>query len=1632
MENYNTFEGGMNGDLSKSLPHENTYLEALNFRPATELGESNGGLVNIKGNECKITYPQTQDIYKLRVINYPSGTGGNDVINITINGQSTGNITITNATTGSQLYLIIKSLSNCYNPNIPNPLATFAVAFNDDYVIISQQPVFKDCGPTGNVTPPVITITGTISNPNYTLMFINAGNAPVLTQPAGHFVLGHGNLYTIGSTFIRDEIYLLTADMYSANGLPPYIEPANDSFTGVGNIWKLQIDDITKQHTLTLLYTNYVDFTINHPVAPSAITGRYESDLVKRIYWCDFYNKLRTINVADPQLMALDPKLLSISPSTEFSQPVLNNIISGTLSTGCYQLAYRLTQTLGTVSNYSDLSNMVYLGGGSISGSFEQYQGDGPGVPTPDGIQWKIDNLDTSFANIESIVIYRAYNQSVPVVTLIDTRPISTTGSVIIDYTTTINPNNVDITFDDFSALTTSFTHAKTVDTKDNRLFWGNVKISKTFIDNYDSRAFRAHTISADDVKLINNGIFGTYQITNPSGSNYAANLLETEDTINQYYDSTGTPSVNACYYKPGTNRLGGLGKNISYEFGTMSILADEDPYMSIAGGGWDISTIPPYRYARIDNTNVNSNGNIVLNPTIIDGYDYPMRSSNGSNKYPYREGLLKSYQHEEIYRFAFQGHDLQGGPLFAKWIGDIKFPSYNDRNDNPDARASVVGINDFRLSYIGNDNKQYIQVMYIKFNIDVSSIIKVISGYEVVRVERNGNNKTIWGTGILNPLLAQGTDPQGNNPGSNDLYLPASYSTQSVNCYSTSSIILTGSPVPVSVYHPYPSQEVVETLNVSEYANTKGFKQFECFDHQSGFSIPNFAAGDKLLIRAKLITTNYRTANGGFRKFFNPKDNQGGGANTYPEINQSLEHSPGFSSSGCTKQYLDHGPYDWNLMPFYLLKLNVDILDTFNYGNATNNYTSNNPGSGIVSNNLSIINGAYVPSNGTVVFGGTTINNRGDDMYLSGCTVTKQGPPCYGGVTTTLQVTPFSLQTEYGCIVPDSTADLEIYKMLALYFKYNENQYGGQSYINRTNNEYISCSEFVSTLKNKSNINNTITNFTVFGGDIYTSIYNNTKNYKNFFNAPVYSYFDISSSGTTAPVSTGATPGLSLMPKDRARFSTTFFFPCTTSANAEMRHGAHTNKDLTTDGGTGPDDNLYASYHSCENNVKKYYPKPFNFINVDQWINRIYWSELKVNNETKDNWAVYLVDNFYDVEGNYGAINCLISLNNQMHYIQERGIGLLLINPIAMIDAGIGTNVKLGSGKTIEKHQYRMLDVGTLHQWSVYKSQHQIVFADVRHKKLYAYNGEAVNPISDVLGQRGFTIKRMHDNLLVNDNPIIGKGILTTYDYYHNEFLITFLNENSDINGSFGSGDTIGDILINPNREFYTLAFNEPMSKFTSYYLFKPNIYINNNKYLLSNITNINGLKTSLKDSLYFHNYGAYGVFYDNTTPVQSTIKVLTNENSGKTKTYDNLTWLTESIKDNVEWSDDYNIYPGSIANPSYPDNVNNQLDTFNSVRCYNDWENSDFISIITAKPNNNITRKERDFNFQVPRNKFDYNTNLPSTYSLFDPSKLTRTTFGERMRDKYMIVDLVYSNLINNRFIVNLLKTIYRISDR
>jgi hypothetical protein len=1498
MEANNNLSGGMNSDISKIYQSNNEYLRAANFRPVTEKGGSNAALVNIKGNQLQVTFPNLKGVYRLRIVVNPNTTSQES---ITINGQTTASFIVDDNTTTADIYAQIILLSNCAkNISAVNP--TFDVAYQGDDLVIYQLTTFTTNTVT-NTTEPLIVINQTSGGPTDTqLYFVDTSNDSTLSYTPNVPTNTGDNLVVIGSTFINETFYLFTC---------PYTNN-ND----IGQIWQMDYNELTKVTTLVLLYNGLLNFHKEYPIPPSAAIGRFELIQIQRIYWSDNNNPVRSVNTKDINLMAFSLDLINLRPSIEMSIPVLEKIIDGgavatLITTATYQCAYRLLKNNGAMSNFSSVSNLVTVIPQrtdfftKAQSNFTSMVGQSVGVNK--AITWEVDGIDPDFDIIEFYVIIRKS----PASSTFNVYKFSTqliNGNTTISATFTNDPGfKEEITLDEFLLENTIFTHCKTLEQKDNRLFFGNVKNDiNNALEDYDTRTFRFKQSTNDIyVKKFESDTGATqYTITNPI-TDYNT-LQENADNISiinlgmsSLEDSLITNVTKNYKYKRNSTVIGGEGANISYSFGNVLLRMDATPntplphFTTKEGTTRDVlinGDLYPHGYRRPTGDYNGFTGLVPNWNNNAPNQTYRLNDTIHTMGIEYLSGLFRTNQYNEIYRYGIMFRSKTGESSFVKWIGDIKMPDYSDLADPALLGPTDLGAvcPDFRSLYYDGVSA-YSVLPYINFEVNISAdLAATIDGYEIVRCERTENDKTIHSHGLITQVaVGPPSDPT-------NYYLPFSHFT------SGSANIANADPPSTNTFSGRATPDMVAYHSMESLV--------------SGSS-SMFEEDDQLLLSEAYskvwdVTINPSQVN-------IPNANELYAIKKYYSKSQNFYNQNAVPSTHLIKEayYVDQD----SITPFISTGGGVYVNQDWGIGLAAGQH--------------------YSIGNPTVIVG---IKNSSFVWNTYG----------FAGVNST-PVTG-----------PNGTA-----KLLGLHFKPSnlENQYGGRGFLQRASREYISTGAYVP-------VNDTAgsTSIKVFGGDIFHSILDIQKCIKNWF-------------GTQAPAN--------------EKHSQTWFFPHQSTINIDLRDGIHVNPDLNTDDGTfasGNETYLYELSYSYPNNIKKFVAKPPFFNETNTWVNRVYWTDVKVNGENSDSWTSIPTLNYYDVEGGYGPINALIILKNNMHFIQDRAFGVLIINPLSVVNDNNGLPLKLATGTgTLEKHNYYTVDAGTKHQWSVFRSSNAISFVDTRSKKIYLFDGKSIEPISDIKNNRANINAVLHDNILVNDNPIINKGILTTYDYLNNEFLYTFLNTDN------------GEVPDEKN----TLVFSDLLNKFTGFYSFTPYIYINNHNKLYSP----REFNNSEDSTLWLHNVGDYCEFYGDI--FSSSIRVNINDNPKYTKTFDNLSWISDSIKDEVL---------GVSGEIPYLN------DTFKLMRCYNEYQNTDFIILASTNPITNLRKAEQNWNVQIPRNKVNYNTNPINTFSIFDPAILTKTTFGDRMRDKFIVIDLEYDNVLNNRFIVHNLGSQYRISDR
>lgn len=715
----NEWFGGLNQDLSREKLQPNQYRSASNFRILTDKGSSSLSLENVKGNVFNIQIPDTGPVQKISI-----GAIGDVFQTISINASGAVVFDTTNKAP-KDLYTFISTNS----------------AFNSGYGI--EYNVYYNSNSVYIVPIGANTVT---------ILLIGSG----LTIDA-NYIPAQQYLEVIGNTQINDDIYILTTNCTDKE--PGVLSPAS-----YGQIWKITIDDVTNTSTIDLIYNNAVNFTTYHAIAPTAILGRYENGSIKRIYWTDFFNKIRQLNVADPQAFAIDLSLLELVPAIDFDIPILTEIHEGgtaTLKVGAYQMAYRFKNTTGSTTQFSPLSNIVYVVnhkesiGTIATEDFYDYIGDTVGTDTTKIISWTLNNIDPDFDRIESVVLVREKTSEVPTIYSFNEQSINNRTSITITCSGDIlkSADTVTLSLSEFLSLSGFFTHCKTLTTKDNRLVVGNIKNASLDL-NYDARTYR-HLQGVSTFKIIDNNILSLDINANTVGYN---SITSDSDAIN--------PDHLLYRYKAASNVLGGEGPNISYEFVSVAIAGD---VANNSSSNFDFASnsinylngirTTTHNFAKFDllkDLNVKSAN--LLGVDVLQEYPLSLpQISSEDMKYPQYNSLYWGYQQNEIYRFGIQFYDKSKNPYFVKWIGDIKFPDIIDHVEPGNTFYedwNLTGQTTFVKSFVVATSVKtiaYVCQLGLKLSVTIpANLTEQISGYSIVRVKREENDKTVIAEGII------------------------------------------------------------------------------------------------------------------------------------------------------------------------------------------------------------------------------------------------------------------------------------------------------------------------------------------------------------------------------------------------------------------------------------------------------------------------------------------------------------------------------------------------------------------------------------------------------------------------------------------------------------------------------------------------------------------------------------------------------------------------------------------------------------------------------------------------------------------------------------------------------------------
>ena len=1292
----------------------------------------------------------------------------------------------------------------------------------------------------------------------------------------------------IGYTTIRNRIILFVADDSGAKGW----------------VYDVQYNTATREILPGFPALKYYNPLLNFEKKwPIEALGRYETDCVQRVYWTDYNNYFRTINLEDPGLETTPVGSIDIFPDLEYTQPLLKIIGSGALATGEYQIAYRLITSDGKETLISPPGNLIHVVSDSETlPQSAQYNGDPIAVNSGKALQIEIDtSIYQDFAQIEFISIYHETLSATPLVLSVEKVAIDTTSPVVFIYTGT-EGTAFPIELLEYTIKNNPFKTPKTITQKDSSLVIANIKGSSISVqdllavpDTFDARTARY----LNDGTSLPHPLVGTpdqieeNKLKNAFNSSVDPITYPIRPTVgfNQdaHWDDDWQNNKQFKYKSDGAT-LGGDGPNISYKFHLESFTLDGDnPSVGFA----NVSDTPDFVYTHNFN----------------DGYGTYANTTFPNFASPFLSGLMRGYKRGETYRFGIIFYTLKGEATFVEYIGDIKFPDISEEDSSDNNSESRY----WPMHRIGNEltggiNRNTVGFnLGIEFTIDLSSctsLLNQITGYQIVRVQREEQDRRRYAQGFVKgfwfaPIAGKEFDFDLRGPGLSNqvLHLYPYYpnTTGGTILYKNASFgTLQDNQLDPSPYVPITQDSGEDPLDYLLKGQHLGFYSPEIsFSYEGARTVmPSLASNPCLLITGAYFGEEADDGSA------NPYDLSTDGLGSFCLDRRSI-----FRRSLPVTFNNKENIKKWSDLSLQVMPDDSDYTQkiTSNFGGfymrnyyAIDDYTEayNSPGPDLNDPQGDPLTGTsdipQIIKAGTSIIGklGRITKDFFTQETISASTYDWFRAPDLVRPTNWFGV-PLDLVTERDEIITT-------YPIVDYVLPKSET-YGGFTPDALENNIFIIASPVIS----KDNLVANTHTFKVFGGDIFINMFTaQTKTIElntDFFDNN--KYHQTNSETQVFPVESIMNLELAYGATLRTQVTYTFGTQTLTILRQENDNAS------TTYGKTAAKMYAYNPVNSRENKDVTFFTEPATAKNCVVNDIRAYLSNVKFNDETIDSWTKFGVNNFYDVD-DYGPINKILNYKDIVYFVQDRGFGAYAINRAAITTTADGVPTSLGTGQGFGKHQYHSKTHGSIHQWGVKSTDTGIYIFDGIARKIFMFaasSSQAQNsPLSEMAGIHSWlqalpnaVFYRKENN---GDNPVLKKGMTIARDVNNDEVIFTFLGSGDyellTINTEYIQGTVVyipeidtyflvtdtfttgndpknlffelaanADVktLEELNLEDSTIVYDELMQKFSSRYSATPKIWIENSDILMS-------ADPSNPDTVYTHNIGNWGEFYGNT----------------------------------------------------------------------------------------------------------------------------------------------------------------------
>lgn len=128
----------------------------------------------------------------------------------------------------------------------------------------------------------------------------------------------------------------------------------------------------------------------------------------------------------------------------------------------------------------------------------------------------------------------------------------------------------------------------------------------------------------------------------------------------------------------------------------------------------------------------------------------------------------------------------------------------------------------------------------------------------------------------------------------------------------------------------------------------------------------------------------------------------------------------------------------------------------------------------------------------------------------------------------------------------------------------------------------------------------------------------------------------------------------------------------------------------------------------------------------------RVYYSDLKQNDEIIDSWCKFRSSNFIDVDQQYGPITDVYTFKNVLTFCQEQSFGVLSVNDRSVATDNSGQNIVLGTGGVLDRYDYYSSTYG-MHkqQFCMIGSTGGLYWFDSHNNVICLFDGQSVTQLS-------------------------------------------------------------------------------------------------------------------------------------------------------------------------------------------------------------------------------------------------------------------------------------------------------------